>query len=57
MRSRLLDNMNLQIEDGEFVGIIGHTRFRKINTDPAFKRADKGNAPVHYITMEQDIYR
>ena len=36
-----LFDVNLEIEDGEFVGLIGHTGSGKVHPDSAFKRADK----------------
>lgn len=32
-----LKNINLEINDGEFIGLVGAYRFRKVNTCPAFK--------------------
>ena len=36
-----LFDVNFEIQDGEFVGIIGHTGSGK-SIDPAFKRTDQG---------------
>lgn len=40
---KALKNINLKIEDGQFIGIIGHTGSREINADPAPERSDEGN--------------
>ena len=36
-----LKDVNLEIRDGEFVGVIGHTGW-EIHTDPASERAFEG---------------
>lgn len=38
-----LKDINFEIQDGEFVGIIGHTGSGKIHTDSAFKWIDQGD--------------
>ena len=38
-----LKDVNLEIKDGQFIGVIGHTGIRKINFDPAFERSGEGN--------------
>lgn len=41
-----LNDVSLSIHKNEFIGIIGHTRFRKVDADPTFKwsyEADKRN--------------
>lgn len=37
-----LKDVNLEIKDGQFIGVIGHTGW-KINFDPAFERSGEGN--------------
>ena len=38
-----LKNVNFEIPDGQFIGLIGHTGFWKIHSDPAFERTFKSN--------------
>ncbi len=38
---RALDDVNLEIPDGQFIGLIGHTGFRKIDAGAASERAFK----------------
>lgn len=38
-RVTAINNVNISIEKGEFVGIIGHTRFGKKYIGSAFERA------------------
>lgn len=38
-----LKDVNLTIEDGQFIGVIGHTGFRKVHLDPALERSDEGD--------------
>ena len=38
-----LKDVNLEIKDGQFIGIIGTYRFRQVNADPAPERSDEGN--------------
>ena len=38
-----LKDVSLEIPQGQFVGIIGHTGSGKINLDPAFERSDESN--------------
>lgn len=38
-----LKDVNLEINDGEFIGIIGHTGSGKIHTYPAYERPFEGD--------------
>ena len=44
-----LKNVNLEIPDGQFVGLIGHTGSGKSTTDPASERIGEGNQWTHLL--------
>lgn len=50
-----LKDVNLTIEDGQFIGVIGHTGSGKLHLDPALERSDEGDTGTIYF-HGQDIY-
>ena len=48
-----LKNVSCAIEDGEFIGLIGHTGSGKSTFIQHLNGLVKPTAPVHYITMEK----
>ncbi len=45
--TKALDDVSLEIPDGQFLGIIGHTGSGKSTLDPAFQRSFKGIGGHH----------
>lgn len=48
---KALKHVNFEIQDGEFVGLIGHTRVREVHADSALKRAGAGDPAARFCTM------